>query len=65
MEPCGFCGQDGCIVQLVVKKSGASTIVSNCRYHYGNMSYAAASKPSHTTPCTNIRKKGFSYTDAS
>ena len=38
-NPCGFCGLDGCLIQLLEKKSGSFTITSNCQYHYAQMQY--------------------------
>ena len=53
-NPCGFCGLDGCITQLLIKKGGGFTITSNCQYHYAQMQYRAAAQFSKSSPCTNV-----------
>ncbi|KAI0729871.1 hypothetical protein C8Q72DRAFT_777330 [Fomitopsis betulina] len=53
VEPCGFCGWDGCMVQLTKKNSGVS-VTSSCPYHYMLMSYNSAKTVSKATPCTNV-----------
>ena len=53
-NPCGFCGLDGCITQLLIKKGGGFTITSNCQYHYAQMQYQAAAQFSKSSPCTNV-----------
>jgi hypothetical protein len=47
-NPCGFCGLDGCLTQLLEKKGGGIIITSNCKYHYAQMQYKAAAKLSST-----------------
>jgi hypothetical protein len=55
IEACGFCGLDGCQIQLtVVSKKGKATIASSCKYHHSTMLYKAASKSTRTTPCSNV-----------
>ncbi|KZP09618.1 hypothetical protein FIBSPDRAFT_963820 [Athelia psychrophila] len=45
LNPCGFCGRDGCITQLKIKTRGPGvTITSSCPYHYSGMIYKAAAK---------------------
>ena len=53
-DPCGFCGLDGCLTQLLEKKGGGITITSNCQYHYVQMQYGAAAKYTKSSPCTNV-----------
>ncbi|THH18190.1 hypothetical protein EUX98_g8999 [Antrodiella citrinella] len=54
-NPCGFCGLDGCVVQLERTKSGKTyQVLSSCKYHYKNMVYSAASRSSANAPCTNV-----------
>jgi hypothetical protein len=53
-DPCGFCGLDGCLTQLLEKKGGGITITSNCLYHYVQMQYGAAAKYTRSSPCTNV-----------
>ncbi|KAH9922493.1 uncharacterized protein B0H18DRAFT_879325 [Fomitopsis serialis] len=53
IEPCGFCGRDGCVVQLT-KKNNSASITSSCPYHYTSMSYNSAKSVSKATPCTNV-----------
>ncbi|KAF4567094.1 hypothetical protein EYR40_006090 [Pleurotus pulmonarius] len=54
IDPCGWCGEDGCMVQLI-KKGKANTIISNCAYHYERMSYGHAIKCTPpNSPCTNV-----------
>jgi hypothetical protein len=38
-NPCGFCGLDGCLTQLLKKKDGGFAITSTCPYHYAQMQY--------------------------
>ena len=47
-DPCGFCGLDGCLTQLLEKKGGGI----RCMIRY-NM-YKAAAKFSGSSPCTNV-----------
>jgi hypothetical protein len=53
-NPCGFCGLDGCLTQLLEKKGVSFTITSNCQYHYAQMQYQAAAQLSKSSPCTNV-----------
>ncbi|KAF8074122.1 hypothetical protein FPV67DRAFT_1446920 [Lyophyllum atratum] len=53
-EPCGFCGLDGCLTQLLSKPKGGFSIESNCQYHYSSMQYKAAQRYSGASPCTNV-----------
>ena len=62
VEPCGFCGLDGCIVQLT-KKGNSNT---SCKYHYKlegtvyGMPAPVAVKCTKSAPCTNTwRFQGF------
>jgi hypothetical protein len=50
-NPCGFCGLDGCLTQLLEKKADGFTITSNCPYHYVQMQYQAAGQFSKSIPC--------------
>ncbi|KAJ6554077.1 hypothetical protein B0H10DRAFT_1848441, partial [Mycena sp. CBHHK59/15] len=54
VEPCGFCGLDGCITQLTISKEGKHSIKSSCLYHYEKMQYKAAKASSNQSPCTNV-----------
>ncbi|KAJ6609768.1 hypothetical protein B0H10DRAFT_2295284 [Mycena sp. CBHHK59/15] len=45
VDPCGFCGLDGCVTQLTISKEGKHSIQSSCRYHYEKMQYKAARHP--------------------
>ncbi|KAJ7711114.1 hypothetical protein B0H16DRAFT_1267896, partial [Mycena metata] len=54
IEPCGFCGLDGCITQLSVSKEGKHSIKSSCQYHYEKIQYKAAKATSNRSPCTNV-----------
>ena len=53
VDPCGFCGIDGCIVQLT-KKGNSSTIACSCKYHHKGMTYGMAMKCTKSAPCTNV-----------
>ncbi|KAI0729016.1 hypothetical protein C8Q72DRAFT_341270, partial [Fomitopsis betulina] len=53
VEPCGFCGRDGCMVQLTENNKSVS-VTSSCPYHYASMSYNSAKIVSKATPCTNV-----------
>jgi hypothetical protein len=43
LDPCGFCGLDGCKIQLT-KKGNSHSIASSCKYHYTSMIYGMAAK---------------------
>jgi len=49
-NPCGFCGLDGCLTQLLEKKGDGIIITSNCKYHY----ILCTTKFSRSSPCTNV-----------
>jgi len=53
LEPCGFCGGDGCTVKLDRMENECPKITSSCRYAY-SFNYKSAKQPSKTSPCTNI-----------
>ncbi|KAF8135316.1 hypothetical protein K438DRAFT_1640163 [Mycena galopus ATCC 62051] len=57
MDPCGFCGLDGCFTQLEIdskKKKNPIVIKSSCRYHYSGMNYKSAKTASNSAPSTNV-----------
>ncbi|KAJ7842440.1 hypothetical protein B0H14DRAFT_2233202, partial [Mycena olivaceomarginata] len=56
LEPCGFCGLDGCFTQIINAKHPKEppSIQSNCRYHYTGMNYKVAKKAAKTSPSTNV-----------
>ena len=56
LDPCGWCGRDGCLTQLSKKGNTlASPIVtSSCEYHYGKMAYGRAATCSQSSPCSNV-----------
>ncbi|KAJ7163663.1 hypothetical protein C8R46DRAFT_1163839 [Mycena filopes] len=54
IEPCGWCGLDGCVSQLAVSKEGKHSIKSSCIYHYEKMNYKSAQAASNRSPCTNV-----------
>ena len=46
---------DGCKTYLITNENSKSTkISSDCEYHYQNMQYHAAMKPTTQSPCTNV-----------
>src|ERR1700675_395957 len=51
IDPCGFCGLDGCKIQLAVKGQNKK-ISCSCKYHYNEMSYGMAKKCTTNSPCT-------------
>jgi hypothetical protein len=54
-DPCGWCGREGCKVQLTQARGGKSwAILSSCPYHYAKLSYARALQPTKSSPCTNV-----------
>jgi len=53
VDPCGWCGRDGCKVQLT-KKGNSHSISSSCPYQYSKMVYAWALKCTKASPCTNV-----------
>lgn len=53
LDPCGWCGRDGCLTQLS-KKGNTYSITSSCEYHYGKMVYGRAATSSQSSPCTNV-----------
>lgn len=57
VEPCGFCGQDGCATQLTTRTAGSTithSITSNCPFRHERMMYKAACISSDSAPCTNV-----------
>src|SRR6266852_4283340 len=54
VNPCGFCGREGCFTQLKLNKNGNASINSNCIYHYSGMQYKRAAQFSNPQPCTNV-----------
>ena len=53
-NPCGFCGLDGCLTQLLKKKHGGFTSTSTCTYHYAQMQYWLAAQFSKSSPCIDV-----------
>lgn len=53
VSPCGFCGRDGCTIQLLQHSTKRFEVKSNCMYHY-DFNYHAAAKSNATTPTTNV-----------
>ena len=53
VDPCGWCGRDGCKIQLQ-KKGASHSIPSSCPYQYSKMIYAWATKCTKGSPCTNV-----------
>ncbi|KAH6904033.1 hypothetical protein BKA70DRAFT_1512940 [Coprinopsis sp. MPI-PUGE-AT-0042] len=55
LNPCGWCGLEGCKTLMIVGKKGkAVQIESNCAYHYTGMVYSKAVVSNSNTPCTNV-----------
>ena len=58
INPCGWCGLDGCRTQLITTETKAENITykitSNCTYHYVGMIYSKAIEFRSTSPCTNV-----------
>lgn len=55
IDPCGWCGRDGCKTQLTQNsKTKALSIVSGCEYHYKGMRYSNAIQCTANSPCTNV-----------
>ncbi|KJA13991.1 hypothetical protein HYPSUDRAFT_121573, partial [Hypholoma sublateritium FD-334 SS-4] len=54
INPCGFCGLDGCRTQLSFGKHNTPVIQSTCTYHYEKMSYKSAKQSTVSSPCTNV-----------
>ncbi len=57
IEPCGWCGRDGCRTKLSFKQKGKNSsaeIHSNCEYHYERMSYKQARQHSQSQKSTNV-----------
>ncbi|TFK89183.1 hypothetical protein K466DRAFT_611332, partial [Polyporus arcularius HHB13444] len=53
LEPCGWCGREGCVTRLTVSGTSRKTS-SSCIYHYSSMSFASATTPTTRQPCTNV-----------
>ena len=53
VDPCGFCGLDGSMVQLT-KKGNSNAISCSCKYHYMGMTFGMAVKCTKSAPCTNV-----------
>ncbi|KAF9791961.1 hypothetical protein BJ322DRAFT_986778, partial [Thelephora terrestris] len=54
VEPCGFCGKEGCTTTLDQTGKGRVTIASSCRYAFTSFNYGQAQITTKTSPCTNI-----------
>jgi hypothetical protein len=54
INPCGWCGLDGCKTQLNTTGQGTKRTTSNCTYHYAKMQYRAAEISTPRKPCTNL-----------
>ncbi|KAF8163984.1 hypothetical protein BJ912DRAFT_1097015 [Pholiota molesta] len=56
IEPCGFCGLEGCLTELKHKSDNSRSVAvaSNCNYHYEKMQYKSAMTCSASSPCTNV-----------
>ena len=55
LDPCGWCGLEGCLTQLRLgPKLGSSSLESNCQYHWKALKHKEIVEPSRDTPCTNI-----------
>ena len=54
LNPCGWCGLEGCWTQLTQVTGKPVKITSNCAYHYANMAYLKALEAKESSPCTNI-----------
>jgi len=54
INPCGWCGLDGCRTQLNATSQGTKRTTSNCTYHYAKMQYRAAEISTPRKPCTNL-----------
>jgi hypothetical protein len=53
INPCGWCGREGCKEQLT-KKGNSVSISPSCPYHYSKIMYGKATQYSTTLPCTNV-----------
>lgn len=54
LDPCGWCGLEGCLTQLRLGQRGSSMIESNCIYHWKGLKHKDIKEPSEEAPCTNI-----------
>ncbi|KAF9458153.1 hypothetical protein BDZ94DRAFT_1139162, partial [Collybia nuda] len=54
IDPCGWCGRDGCTTQIVETNTVSVKINSNCEYYYTKKQYKRAMSPTSKTPCINI-----------
>ena len=50
---CGWCGRQGCKIQLI-KKGTSNFISSSCPYHYSKMMYGRAAQYSKSSSCTTV-----------
>ncbi|KAF8165171.1 hypothetical protein B0H34DRAFT_830366, partial [Crassisporium funariophilum] len=53
LNPCGWCGLQGCKTRMT-RKGKTTSISSNCAYHYSKMVYSRALISSESMPCTNV-----------
>ncbi|KAF8154667.1 hypothetical protein B0H34DRAFT_615988, partial [Crassisporium funariophilum] len=51
IDPCGWCGRDGCKTQL---SSTSLSVTSNCPFHYDKMIYSRAAILSTGNSSTNV-----------
>ena len=54
VEPCGFCGAEGCTIRLDQTRNNHINIVSDCQYAFTSFNYEQAKISTKTSPCTNI-----------
>lgn len=54
VEPCGFCGKEGCTTVLDQIENGPFNITSSCQYVYTSFNYKQAKIATKTSPCTNV-----------
>ena len=55
LDPCGWCGLEGCLTQLRLgPKLGSSSLESNCQFHWKALKHKDIVEPSKEAPCTNI-----------
>ena len=54
VEPCGFCGIEGCTIKLDQTTNNCISIVSNCWYAFTSYNYEQAKIIMKTSPCMNL-----------
>ncbi|KAF9784546.1 hypothetical protein BJ322DRAFT_1195332 [Thelephora terrestris] len=54
VEPCGFCGAEGCATKLDRTRNNHVKIISDCRYAFTSFNYEQVKNSTKSSPCMNV-----------